>query len=148
MSLFRKIDKVLAAFGNIRAMERTHVDTYTENLIQNIPGTKVAESSQGQLFFHFKHLAGYDFLEVVILSRMNIKTLKGGTLVFGSNKELTISSDTQEIESDFSNVSNRWMTKVSFIVDKKEKTNIKNKAFDQIHFTYKKKTLSFFGLKN
>ncbi len=26
MSIFRKIDKVLGAFGNIKALERTHVD--------------------------------------------------------------------------------------------------------------------------
>lgn len=60
MSIFRKIDKVLGAFGNIKAMERTHVDTYTENLIENIKGHKIAESVDGQLWADFQELAGFD----------------------------------------------------------------------------------------
>ena len=28
-------DKILAAFGNIRAMEQTHVDNYTEDIINH-----------------------------------------------------------------------------------------------------------------
>ena len=34
-----KIDKILAAFGNIRAMERLHVDDHTEDIIKSIDGT-------------------------------------------------------------------------------------------------------------
>lgn len=120
MSIFGKIDKVLGAFGNIRALERTHVDTFTENLIQNIPGNKIAESSQGQLWGDFKELAGYTFLEATILSRANIKTMKGATLIFENGVDtLILVSDITEIESDYSNVSIRWMTKVSFIVTQK-----------------------------
>lgn len=144
MGIFRKINKVLGAFGNIRALERTHVDTYIENLIENIEGRKIAESVDGQLWGDFQELAGFDFLEVVILSRVNIKTFKGGKLVFSGEKEgLILDSDSTEIESDYSNVSNRWMTKISFVVTKEEIKYIEQKEAFDVKFEYKKKAILF-----
>ena len=58
-------------------MERTHVDTYTENKIENIEGEKIAESEYGELWISFQELGGYNFLNTTILSGTNIKTLKG-----------------------------------------------------------------------
>ncbi len=143
MDILRKIDKVLAAFGNIKAMERTHVDTYTEGLVSNIKGDKIAESKNGQLYADFQVLSDYEFLNVSILSRDNIKTFKGGRLLFvDSNKdEHIIESDTQEITSDFSNISNTWLTKVSFVIHEKEKKMILERKFEYVYFDYKKKSL-------
>lgn len=142
MSLLRSIDKVLAAFGNIRAMERTHVDIFTENLISNIKGNKIAESEYGQLFVSFQNLANYEFLDVTVLSATNIKTFKGSSLTFVSgDKETIFLSDTQEIESDYSNVSKRWMTKISFVIGDGDKGMIVDKKFDKVFLKFKKKTL-------
>ena len=148
MSIFRKIDKVLGAFGNIKALERTHVDTFTENLITNISGVKIAESKDGQLYVEFQELAGFDFLESIILSRENIKTFKGAKLSFiGDNDELILDSDITEIESDYSNVSNRWMTKVSYVVTKDDIKFITEKKANLIVFEYKKKSIQLYGIK-
>lgn len=148
MSIFRKIDKVLGAFGNIRALERTHVDTFTENLITNIKGDKIAESVDGQLWVEFQELAGFNFLESTILSRENIKTYKGATLTFyGEEEDLVLNSDITEIESDYSNVSSRWMTKVSYVVSKDEIQFIKAKKANKVMFEYKRKSISFQGIK-
>ena len=148
MSIFRKIDKVLGAFGNIRALERTHVDTFTENLITNIKGDKIAESVDGQLWVEFQELAGFNFLESTILSRENIKTYKGATLTFYSEKEdLVLNSDITEIESDYSNVSSRWMTKISYVVSKDEIQFIKAKKANKVMFEYKRRSISFQGIK-
>ena len=148
MSIFRKIDKVLGAFGNIRALERTHVDTFTENLITNIKGDKIAESVDGQLWVEFQELAGFNFLESTILSRENIKTYKGATLTFYSEEEdLVLNSDITEIESDYSNVSSRWMTKISYVVSKDEMQFIKAKKANKVMFEYKRRSISFQGIK-
>ena len=148
MSIFRKIDKVLGAFGNIRALERNHVDTYTENLINNISGEKIAESKDGQLYIEFQELAGFEFLESTILSRENIKTFKGAKLSFiGDNNEMILDSDITEIESDYSNVSNRWMTKVSYVVTKDDINFITEKKADFILFEYKKKSIKLYVIK-
>lgn len=142
MNVFKTIDKVLAAFGNVRAMERTHVDTFTENLIKSIKGKKIAQSEYGQLFVSFQHLANYEFLNISVISATNIKTLKGCKLVFESKNQIfTLTSDTKEIESDFSNVSNRYLTKISFIIDEKEKKMISSRSFEKVFLNFKKKSI-------
>ena len=142
MSIFKKIDKVLAGLGNIRAMERNHVDTFTEEKIQNIKGKKIAESNFGQLYITFQNLTGYEFLNAIVLSGSNIKTFKGCDLVLEQQGQQTIiPSDTKDIESDYSNVSNRYMTKLSFIINTSQKKMITNGQFDTIYINYKKKSL-------
>lgn len=142
--MFKKIDKVLAAFGNMKAMERLHVDDFTENIITNVKGTKIAASQYGQVITEVEELNGYTFLEVTILSNTNIKTMRGAKLLLsGSNEPFTLQSDTQEIESDFSNVSNRYITKISFDISSKEISRIKKKDFEEVELTYKKKVLTF-----
>ncbi|MEP5338579.1 MAG: hypothetical protein ABJL44_03720 [Algibacter sp.] len=149
MNILREIDKVLAAFGNMRAMERTHVDTFTEGLIEDIDGDKIAESTDGQIYVSFQDLAAYEFLNISILSRNNIKTFKGGDLLFinSDNQEFVIESDTKEIESDYSNISNRWLTKVSFIITKNEKEMIVNRKFEKLYFKHKSKSLLVYQIK-
>lgn len=148
MKLLGTLDKILASFGNIRALERTHVDTYTENKINSINALKIGESSQGQLYIKFNQLAGYQFLDITILSRQNIKTFNGGSLIFEGEKELSLKSDTTEIESDFSNISNQWMTEVSFIVKQREIDFIKSHNLNRIIFYYKKKAIHFNAINN
>lgn len=144
MSLFKKIDQVLASLGNIKAMQRTHVDTFTENKIKNIKGTKTAEGKRGQLFFDFQELAGFEFLNLSLLSNFQILTGKGAQLLFQFNKspELLVISDTLEIESEFSNVSNRYLTLIEFGVDRKEKKQILSSDLKSITLIFKNRKLS------
>ncbi len=143
MGIFRKVDKILAAFGNIKALERTHVDTYTENRIRTIKGTKIAQSKEGELWVRFESLAGYEFLNTTLLSHVNLSTHKGGKLLFTTEKELLeLSSDTTTIESDYSNVSNCYITELSFVVSKEEINFIERKKANTVQFHYKKKQLS------
>tara|TARA_R110000765_G_scaffold354060_1_gene444124 strand:- start:812 stop:1258 length:447 start_codon:yes stop_codon:yes gene_type:complete len=148
MTIYKRIDKILAAFGNIKALERTHIDTHTEALIQNIPGDKIAESKDGQFWGKVQNLAGFYFLETIILSRTNIKTVKGGKLYLkGKDNSLTIDSDTKEIASDYSNISKRWMTRVSYIVSKEEIKYLNEHIADEITFQYKRKSILFKVIK-
>ncbi len=143
--MFKKIDKVLAAFGNIKAMERLHVDTFTENKITNINGDKIAESSEGQLYVTYEELNGYLFLETIFLSHTNIKTFNGATLCFSDvQTNFTLESDTKEIGTDFSNVSNRHMTQISFNINERQIELIKNGEFKQVELRYKKKLLTLY----
>jgi hypothetical protein len=144
MKIFKTIDKVLAGFGNIRAMERNHVDTYTENRIESIEGEKIAESQYGELWISFQELGGYHFLNTTILSRINIKTLKGGTLKFlGNNMEFILDTDNTQLESDFSNVSSRWISNINYGLTEKDIDFIQKKEYSKLCFQFKKKSLEF-----
>jgi hypothetical protein len=145
MGLFRKVDKVLAAMGNTRAMERLHIDTVTEGKIVEIEGDALATSEEGQLFAGVQELNGYLFLETVLVSGIKIKTFDGGRLIFtGDNGSFELPSDTQEIESEYSNVSHRFMTQISFDITEAEIENIREKDFNEVRFEWKKKALRYY----
>ena len=142
MSIFKKVDKLLASMGNISAMERLHVDTVTENRILNIGGDKIAESKEGQLWVGIQELTGYYFLETTIVSVLNIKTFDGATLTFkGGKEDIELKSDTQEIKSEFSNVSNRFIAEVSFDITKDEINKMVKGDFTEVEIKFKKKTI-------
>lgn len=144
MNILRKKDEILAAFGNIRAMKRLHVDTHTEEKIKNISGIKIAESKQGQFWVDFQELNGFLFMNSTILSHFDLKTSRGTKInVLTKNYEIEIESDEKEIESDFSNVSDTWITKVSFVIDFKERAIIENRNFEEIEYKFKKEKLRF-----
>jgi len=142
MGIFKKVDKLLASMGNISAMERLHVDTVTEGKILNIAGEKIAESKEGQLWVGIQELTGYYFLETTIVSALNIKTFDGATLIFkGGKEDFELKSDTQEIKSEFSNVSNRFIAEVSFDITEAEIDQMVKGNFTEVVFKFKKKTI-------
>ncbi|WP_179008490.1 hypothetical protein [Winogradskyella forsetii] len=144
MNILRKKDEILAALGNIRAMERLHVDTHTEEKINNISGIKIAESRQGQFWVNFQELNGFLFMNSTILSHFDLKTTRGTKInILTEDYEIEIDSDEKEIDSDFSNVSNTWITKVSFVIDPKEREIIEKRNFEEIEYKFKKEKLRF-----
>lgn len=142
--MIKKVDKVLAALGNVKAMERLHVDTFTESEVNNIEGEKIGESTDGQIYILLHELNGYIILEATILSKVKIKTFKGGTLTFtGAKGDFKLVSDTQEIDSEYLNIISRYSTKLSFNITKKEINQLKKGDFKNIQFDFKKKSLNF-----
>ncbi|WP_064966174.1 hypothetical protein [Tenacibaculum ovolyticum] len=143
MNIFRKKDEILASLGNMRAMKRLHVDTFTENKIKNVSGIKIAESKDGQFWVEFQELNEVLFMNSTILSRIDLKTFKGTKItLLTEDYEIEINSDERTIESDFSNVSNTWITKVSFIIDLKERKIIEERNFEELEYKFKKETLN------
>ncbi len=148
MEILKSIDKVLAAFGNVRALERLHVDTFTEEKIKNISGVKIAESRDGQLWVKFQELNEFLFMNVTILSHLDLKSSAGAILVFFTKDyEIEIDSDENDIESSFSNVSNTWITEISFVISTKEKDIIKSINFEELEYHFRRKKIHLRAIK-
>ncbi|MDH7446155.1 hypothetical protein [Aquimarina sp. 2201CG14-23] len=144
MSLKHSILKVQAALGNVKAMEKLHVDTYTEDIIIKVEGTKFAKSQLNEIYMDIVELAGYYYVKTIILGSFHIKTWKGANLLIkGENFELNLISDMQEIESDFSNVSNRSITRIDFIIEESDIDKIEKSQINKIIVSSKKKTAHF-----
>ncbi|WP_299243680.1 hypothetical protein [uncultured Aquimarina sp.] len=144
MSLKHSILKVQAALGNVRAMEKLHVDTYTEDIIIKVEGTRFASSELNEIYMDVVELAGYYYIKTIILGSFHIKTWKGANLLIkGRNFELNLVSDMQEIESDFSNVSNRSVTQIDFIIEEQDIDKIEKSQINKITISSKKKTAHF-----
>lgn len=144
MSFFKKIDQLLAGFGNMSAMQRVHVDTHTEGLINNIPGERYGVSNYGELWVSYQELAGYFFINTSIVSGTSFKGNKGATLEFLNGENgFVVESDDYMIESDYSNVSNRWLTKINYCLEKEKWEAVEKKKFSQVKFKWKKIELVF-----
>ena len=144
MKLFKKVTKVLASFGNTKAIERLHVDSPTEEKINIENGDKIAESKEGEIWTGIQELNGYLFLETIVISGINIKTFNGAKLTFtDDNDEFILKSDTQEIVSEFTNEFNRFVTKITFDITETEIQRVVKREFKQVRFEFKKKALTF-----
>ncbi|WP_298547291.1 hypothetical protein [uncultured Aquimarina sp.] len=144
MNLKHSILKVQAALGNVRAMEKLHVDTYTEDIIIKVEGTRFASSELNEIYMDVVELAGYYYIKTIVLGSFHIKTWKGANLLIkGRNFELNLVSDMQEIESDFSNVSNRSVTQIDFIIEEQDIDKIEKSQINKITISSKKKTAHF-----
>lgn len=138
------IDKILAAFGNIRAMERTHVDNYTEDIINSIEEEPFALSDKNVMYAGIKELAGYYYLKTIIVGAFKLKTFKGATLEINfESSQLELKSDMTELESDFSNVSNRYITSIDFEIDEEYLKKINPKKIIDLQLLAKKQNINF-----
>lgn len=143
------VDKILAAFGNIRAMERTHIDTYTEDIINSINEKAFAISEENVMYAAAKELGGYYYFKTIVVGKFKIKTFKGATLtVKGHNQELVLNTDMDEFESDFSNISNRYITNIDFQIEKEDVKKLQPNLLDSLTLKAKKYEITFKPVKD
>lgn len=150
MNIIKKIDVFLGEMGNLKAAERNHIDTFTEEKMEAIDGEKIATKSNGGIWIKHQELAGYNYLNALIIGENKIKTFNGSDLTFlSANNEaiLKLTSDTREIKSEFSNISNRWITEISFDITGINIDTINNKTSSKIILETKKTREDFETLK-
>lgn len=131
--------------GNIRAMEKLHVDDHTEAIINEVENIPFAVSDNNVLYAGLNELGGYYFFQTVVVGQFHIKTMKGATLTFKNidGSELKLNSDMPELESDFSNVSNRSITKIDFQVEEKDIATLQENKTVNILLKVKKNEVLF-----
>lgn len=141
----KTLDKVLSKIGFIGSMERTHVDTFTENRIKTVKGEKIGSSNFGHLYTYIQELGGFFILNTRIISNTNIKTKNNVSLefVFKNQPKFILQSDEINIKSDFSNVSNQYITVVSYNLDQTTLKQYNDRQFDKILFHFNQKTMPF-----
>lgn len=138
------LTKLRAALGDIKAMEKLHVDTYTEDIINEIENEPFAISETNVMYAGMSELAGYHYFNTVIVGSFNIKTHKGAQLkIVGDDFELKLNSDMVELESDVSNVSNRSMTKIDFEMEAEDLPKIVKSKIKSLEVSAKKERLIF-----
>lgn len=138
------LKSIVTKLGGVDTSEKNHVDTFTENRIANVSGEQIASSENGGIWIEFQELSGYHFMDIIVIGKKKFKTFDGCELVFISdNSDLKLLSDTKEIESDFSNVSNRWITQIAFDITTTNIEMIRKKEANQAHLNFKKDSETF-----
>lgn len=135
---------VVNALGGVETSEKKHVDTYTEKRIKTVNGEQIAFTEHGGIWAEFQELTEFQFMNITVIGKTKFKTYDGCQLIFVSNhSELHLVSDTLEIESDYSNVSERWITEISFDITDKNIEMITHKEAIKVHLNFKKNSESF-----
>ena len=112
LNLFKKVVKKISGEDE---PQKNLVDILSEEKVTDYIGDKIAEHETGGIWIKVQELAEFHFLNVTIVGNKNFKTNKGITFYFiGNDKSYELHSDTKEIVSDHSNVSNQWITQFSF----------------------------------
>ena len=138
------LNKILAVFGNSRAIEPEQVDNHTENIINAIDETPFAVSEQNVLFTRTSELGGYYYVITIVVGSFKIKTNKGAKLtIVGNDFDLILNSDTDEFESDHSNVPNRFITRIDFQIEKEDVSKFDKAIIKTIKLSAKKQKIIF-----
>ena len=138
------INKVLATFGNKKTKERTLDDNYTENIVNSIEDKAFAVSERNVMYASTKELGGYYYLKTIIVGEFKIKTMKGAKLTLkNSEVELELNADMDEFESDHSNVSNTFMTRIDFQIEESDVQSITNDNLETLTLSAKKHLIVF-----
>jgi len=139
-----KLNKILGAFGNTRSMEPTHDDNYIKDIIKSVDEEAFAVSEQNVLFAKVSELGGYYYVITIVVGRFKIKTKNGGNLsIEGKNFNLILNSDMDEFESNHSNVSNSFITRIDFQIEKEDVSIFDKKTITSLKLSAKKQTISF-----
>ncbi|PTM08092.1 MAG: hypothetical protein DA407_08965 [Bacteroidetes bacterium] len=138
------INKVLATFANKKTKERTLKDNYTENIVNSIEDKAFAVSERNVMYASTKELGGYYYLKTIIVGEFKIKTMKGAKLTLKNSEiELELNADMDEFESDHSNVSNTFMTRIDFQIEESDVQSITNDNLETLTLRAKKHLIVF-----
>tara|TARA_R110002072_G_scaffold29572_8_gene93343 strand:- start:871 stop:1308 length:438 start_codon:yes stop_codon:yes gene_type:complete len=142
-----KLNKILGAFGNTRSSEPTDDDNYIKDIIKSVDEEAFAVSEQNVLFAKVSELGGYYYVITIVVGTFKIKTNKGANLsIEGENFNLILNSDMDEFESDHSNVSNRFITRVDFQIEKEDISKFDKKTIISLKLSAKKQEVIFNAL--
>ena len=112
LNLFKKITKKISGE---KTPQKNLVDVISEEKITDYIGDKIASHDNGGIWIKVQELAEFHFLNVTVVGTQNIKTHNGITFNFiGKDKSYELHSDTKEIKSENSTVSNQFVTQFSF----------------------------------
>lgn len=137
-------NKLKSSFGNQKERESGIQPSYVEEIINGIENEPFAVSETNVMYAGIGEIAGYKLLQTVVVGTFRIKTFKGAQLkITGTDFELNLNSDMVELESDFSNVSNRSITKIDFEIEANDIPKIVKSRINSLELSAKKEELIF-----
>ena len=145
-TLFMKfsLNKIKTAFGNKQNTEAANTDNQIEDIINAVDGDAFAVSENNVLFAKTSELGGYHYVIALIVGAFKIKTNKGAKLAIeGKDFELVLNSDMEEFESDRTNASNRYVTRIDFQIEETDISKFDKNAIKSLKLITKKEEVIF-----
>jgi len=138
------LSKLKKPFGTSETKANPQEQNYTDDLIKSLEHKPFAMSSDNVCYASANELAGYYYLQTMILGKFKIKTFDGAQLkVLGTDVELTLESDMMELESEIYTIPKSYLTRMDFILNEKDLPKIGRSQIHTLIFTAKKQNLEF-----
>jgi hypothetical protein len=138
------LSKLKSAIGNKNSKDKNNLDNFIEEIIKTIEQKPFASSDQNVCYLAANELAGYYFLQTIIVGKFKIKTFNGAQLaVKGKDFQLKLESDMMELVSDLYAVPNSYLTRIDFIMNKKDLPKIDKSRIHSLLLTSKKQSVEF-----
>lgn len=138
------LNKMKTAFGNSKTKEETIDSDYIQDIINSIENMPFAASQSNVLYGGINDLAGYHYFQTVVVGTLKLKTNSGAELtIIGDDFELTLTSDMLELESEDSNVTNQYVTKIDFEIEVDDIPKIVKSKIKSLEFSSKKEKIIF-----
>ncbi len=143
MGILKGLSKVFSGKAKTETNDDAELPSFADNLKLEVEGERLADSNDGVIYINYQELGGFEFLNLMIFSRINIRTKSHCKILFSGSSNLELTSDEEEIESDNSNPAKIWITTMSFDITKEQIKYISSKIADEIKISYKKKEFVF-----
>ena len=138
------LSKLKTAFGKQNAKDKKDFDNFIEVILKTIEQKPFASSDQNVCYVATNELAGYYFLQTFIVGKFKIKTFNGAQLtVKGDGFQLQLESDMKELVSDHYAVPNSYVTRIDFIMNKKDLPKIDKSRIHSLILSAKKQSIEF-----
>ena len=116
--------------------------------MKDIEHDAFAVSDSNVLYAGLNELGGYYFVQTVIVGTFKTKSKKGAQLhIQGKELDLQLNSDSEEFESDHTDVKGRFITKIDFQIEEKEAAKIDREGVDTISMRCKNNVYDFKVIK-
>lgn len=132
------------AFRKQETDETVQDDTFINDIINSIEQKPFAVSNENVCYASASELAGYYFLQTIIVGKFKIKTFNGAQLTLvGLDFKLKLASDMMELESELSNVSKSYITRIDFVLNENDLPIINRSQINTMILSAKKQNLKF-----
>ncbi|WP_396601561.1 hypothetical protein [Algibacter sp. R77976] len=137
-------NKIRSAFGNKQNTNEPNTDNQIEDIINAVDGDAFAVSEQNVLFAKTSELGGYFYVIALIVGSFKIKTNKGAKLnIKGNDFELLLNSDSDEFESEHSNIPKRYVTRIDFQIEEEDVSKFDHTKIKSLQLSAKKQEIVF-----
>jgi len=138
------LSKLKTVFGNQNTKDKNNLDNYIEKIIKTIEQKPFASSNENVCYVATNELAGYYFLQTIIVGTFKIKTFNGAQLtVKGDDFQLELESDMKELVSDHYAIPKSYLTRIDFIMNKKDVPKINTSRIQSLLLSAKKQSIEF-----
>lgn len=138
------LSKLKRAFGKSEANINPQEDNYVDDLIKSIEQKPFAISEENVCYASANELAGYYYLQTIIVGKFKIKTFEGAQLtILGTDFELNLESDMMELESELYNIPKSYMTRIDFMLNETDLPKIGRAQIQKLVLSAKKQKVEF-----